>query len=98
MFMSQKALPLVVFACLASTWSSLLAVRPQKWTISTFQELEAGKSEGVSITSDGSLMLAPGLQQVLDTKEAFIYSAVFGSQGDLFVGTGNNGWRLCCLK
>lgn len=73
--------------CTALLWAS----HPQRKTTSTFDEFLEGEAQGMSITSDGRLVLAPEFSQILDTEEAFIYSAVSNRAGTLFVGTGNNG-------
>lgn len=73
------------------TFLSLFATHPTEVVFSSYEEFVGGELEGVSLTSDGKLMLAPGLVQKLDTREAFVYSAVADKTGNLFVGTGNNG-------
>ncbi|MDA2928693.1 hypothetical protein MYX84_01915 [Acidobacteria bacterium AH-259-O06] len=69
----------------------LEATVPLQWTISTQSEFLQGELKGVSVTSDGKLILAPSLEPILDTEEAFIYTAVLDKSGNLYVGTGNNG-------
>jgi hypothetical protein len=69
----------------------LWAGQPQHKVVSTYAEFIEGEFEGVSLTSDGKLILAPVLQEQLDTGEAFVHSAVLDQNGTLFLGTGNNG-------
>lgn len=61
------------------------------WTLSTQAELAKGELKGVSITSDGKLVPAPALDEVFDSGEAFIYSALLDRSRNLYLGTGNNG-------
>ena len=90
MFKSRPLLiPLGISVLLFSY--SVLASHPQKRTTSTFEEFLKGEFKGVSVTSEGRLIPAPAFEEVLDTREAFIYSAVFNRAGALFLGTGNNG-------
>ncbi len=69
----------------------LQATRPVDWTVSTQREFLEGKLRGISITSDGKLMMAPALERVFDTEEAFIYAAIADKLGNLYLGTGNEG-------
>ena len=57
----------------------------------TRSEFLEGKLRGVSVTSDGRLILAPAFDVVADTQEAFVYAAVLDRGGNLFLGTGNGG-------
>ncbi|MCZ6876576.1 MAG: hypothetical protein O7G29_00375 [Acidobacteria bacterium] len=69
----------------------LEATQPARWTTSQQSEFLQGEFNGVSVTSDGKLILAPALEAVLDSEEAFIYAAVMDKGGNLYLGTGNNG-------
>lgn len=69
----------------------IYATEPQQWTVSTRQEFLQGDLKGVSVSSDGRLTLAPAFEQVLDTEQAFIYSAVADKAGNIYLGTGSNG-------
>ncbi|MEE8349033.1 MAG: hypothetical protein V3R94_05660 [Acidobacteriota bacterium] len=67
------------------------ATEPARWITSEQREFLEGELEGVSITSDGKLILAPALERMFETDEAFIYSAVIDDTGTLYLGSGNNG-------
>jgi hypothetical protein len=69
----------------------LNATEPGRWIISEQREFLAGELDGVSITSDGKLILAPVLEPLFETEEAFIYSAIVDDTGTLYLGSGNNG-------
>jgi hypothetical protein len=64
---------------------------PRHKTYASFEEMIKGEPDGVSITGNGKLIMAPAFEAQLDTEEAFVYSAVAGPDGTLYVGTGNNG-------
>ena len=73
-------------------WTAPLdATEPARWIISEQREFLLGELDGVSITSDGKLILAPVLESLFETEEAFIYSAVVDDAGTLYLGSGNNG-------
>jgi hypothetical protein len=69
----------------------LQATRPDRWTISTQAQFLEGELNGVSVTSDGKLVLAPALKLITDTGEAYIYATIVDRTGDLYLGSGNNG-------
>ncbi len=71
--------------------ASLRATAPARWVISTQQEFLKGELTGVSVTSDGTVTLAPALKLLLDTEEALVYSLATDRGGNLYLGTGNNG-------
>ena len=88
--MNHSSLPAyAIFLLLSATL--LEATQPVRWTTSEQSEFLQGEFTGVSVTSDGKLIMAPTLEPLLDTEEAFIYSAVVDQGGNLYVGTGNNG-------
>ena len=68
----------------------LQATQPARWTTSQQSEFLQGELNGVSVTSDGKLILAPALEVVLESEEAFIFAAVMDKGANLYLGTGNN--------
>ncbi|MFN0086343.1 MAG: hypothetical protein ACKVX9_13225 [Blastocatellia bacterium] len=64
---------------------------PVFWRVNTRAEIEKGDAVGVSIADNGTLTLAPALAEVFDTKQAYIWSAVADSAGNIFLGTGHDG-------
>ncbi|MFQ5739503.1 MAG: hypothetical protein ACE5JX_10875 [Acidobacteriota bacterium] len=86
-----------IFSCLVA-WLLLClgfpvarAARPERWTLSSQEEFLKGDFDGVSVSSAGELTLAPALDLVFDTEEAFIHAAVVDKTGNLFLGTGSSG-------
>lgn len=70
---------------------ALMATHPQRIQFSTAQEFLKGDFQGISVSSEGRLILAPSLEELFDTEQPFIYSAALNQAGELFVGTGSNG-------
>ncbi len=68
-----------------------LGVIPQFWEVRTYDEFREGELSGLSITSDGELVLAPRFDVLFDTDETLIFSAVADSAGDVYLGTGHDG-------
>ncbi len=82
---------LVPFALAAGAATLTQASQTRWWSLSTQDELAKGELKGVSVTSDGKLVPAPALDEVFDTGEAFIYSALLDRRRNLYLGSGNNG-------
>jgi hypothetical protein len=89
--MNKLIRPCLCLQVLFWTCITLPAVQPDQWTVSTSEEFLAGDLKGVSLTGEGGIVLAPSLEQVLDTGEAFIYASVMDSAGNLYLGTGSQG-------
>ncbi|MFB3906605.1 MAG: hypothetical protein ACE15E_24450 [Acidobacteriota bacterium] len=81
----------LVLQALVWTGESARATQPERWTVSTPQEFLAGELKGVSVTGEGGIVLAPALEPLLDTKEAFVYAVASDSAGNIYVATGNQG-------
>ncbi|HEV8129857.1 MAG TPA: hypothetical protein VGQ81_01295 [Acidobacteriota bacterium] len=67
------------------------ASEPRTWSLSTQQEFLKGKLRGVSLTSDGRIILAPSLEEKGNASQAYVFSMVQNKGGDVFLGTGNEG-------
>jgi hypothetical protein len=70
---------------------SLFGSSPTHWTVSTQADFLKGDFKGVSVTSDGKLLVAPGISRVLETGQALAHSAVVDKMGIVFIGTGSEG-------
>ena len=68
-----------------------LAVIPQFWETRTYDDFSGGELEGLSLTGDGQLLLAPDFDPVFDTGEPVILSAAADSAGRVYLGTGHEG-------
>ena len=71
--------------------SSLWAVVPQKWELRTREDYLRGKFDGVSVSYDGTLALAPKEQKIAAPQEEFYLSALVTADGATFLGTGHGG-------
>jgi len=59
--------------------------------MSSRTELLRGEARGVSITDNGSLTLAPKLDQVFDTEQPYVWSSAADAAGNIYLGTGHDG-------
>ncbi|MFQ5877171.1 MAG: hypothetical protein ACE5JH_05710 [Acidobacteriota bacterium] len=92
----DRCVPTLLALALLAAPSPSLAVTPAIWTIETFEEFEAGEPDGVAISADGDLVLAPELRPLPiapfeHAPEPFLWSQAVDSKGSLYIGGGNGG-------
>lgn len=61
------------------------------WEMNTYQDFVRGRFEGVSLSRDGRLALAPRLDTVFSSDQPVIWSAVRAPDGSLYAATGHRG-------
>ncbi len=71
--------------------SSLEAVVPRKWELRTKDDFLKGKLEGVSVSYEGVLSLAPREDKLEGPSEDFYLSFLLGQDGTGYLGTGHGG-------
>jgi len=71
--------------------ASLVAGGTQYWDLQNQATLVRGEIQGISITREGRLVLAPRIEHVFDTGQAFIWSVAADQKGTLYLGTGHDG-------
>ncbi len=69
----------------------LVSASPNYKVYTSYADFKKGKVEGVSISSQGILGLAPSLEKLADLEAPYVWTAVKDSAGNLYVGTGNEG-------
>jgi hypothetical protein len=91
--MIQKTLQLIVYAALLLCFPAQIAwaVSPVFWNTSSFADFAKGTLKGLSISSEGRILLAPRFDSVFDSDQALIWSAAYDSKKNLYVGTGHDG-------
>jgi sugar lactone lactonase YvrE len=83
--------PLSIALGLLILASSLQAVVPQKWELRTRDDYLRGKFDGVSVSYDGALALAPKEEKLAAPQEEFYLSVLAAPDGVTFLGTGHGG-------
>lgn len=81
---------------IALTLSFLIAapshsVEPKRWHIASAGEFERGNVEGLSVSDEGWLTLAPEIEDIGETGELFIWDLAEDGAGRLYAATGNQG-------
>lgn len=61
------------------------------WQLNSRAEMLKGEARGVSIADTGEISLAPQVTQLFDTGQAYIWSSVADSRGNVYLGTGHDG-------
>ena len=63
----------------------------QFWQVGAFDEFLRGSLQGVSLSHEGSLQLAPPTEAVFDPEETLALSLAADHAGQLYIGTGHEG-------
>jgi hypothetical protein len=71
--------------------ASLHAVVPQKWELRTREDYLRGKFDGISVSYDGLLALAPKEEKIAAPQEEFYLSVLATVDGTTYLGTGHGG-------
>jgi sugar lactone lactonase YvrE len=88
--LSSRALAAVLLTFCAF-FGNAFAGEPVVWEMSSRAELLKGEARGVSVTDNGVLTLAPRIDQVFNTEQAYVWSAAVDATGNVFLGTGHDG-------
>lgn len=89
--MLMRRLPFPALLLLLIAALPALAVIPQFWETRTWEDWRRGDLNGVSVTGEGELVLAPSFGPVYDTGETLIFSAAADAAGNVYLGTGHRG-------
>ncbi len=73
------------------------AVSPKIWREDSQTAFLKGEPDGVSLTREGTVTLAPSYKRVADTGEDFVWALSVDKEKTLYIGTGNKG-RIYMLK
>jgi hypothetical protein len=88
-FFASRSFLLISIAILIPI--TVIAVEPVTWTTNSRAELLRGDALGVSISDTGAITLAPKLEQVYNTEQAYIWSSAVDAAGNVYLGTGHDG-------
>src|SRR5688572_10938611 len=81
----------VLLALWLATAAVAQASSPKFFQVSTQTDFLRGDVENLSIDNRGQLMLGPAAELVFETAAPFVWAIVQGSDGSLFIGSGNDG-------
>src|SRR5579871_3352175 len=80
-----------VFLSFLCVFAPLSAVETKSWEQGEMADFEKGTLTKVSVSSDGRLMLAPALTEVLDPSVTFLWAIARDSKGNVYTGGGGVG-------
>jgi hypothetical protein len=92
--MRRKTIVVRAFAAAAAitlTLSEARASQPKFFQAATQADFLKGDVDNLSVDAHGRLVLGPATELVYETAAPFVWSIVAGSDGSLFIGTGNEG-------
>ncbi len=78
-------------ALLVAAALPLAASSPTFWEMTSYQDFIKGKLDGLSLSRDGRMTLAPKLDTVFNSGQPVIWSIAQASDGTLYAGTGHRG-------
>jgi hypothetical protein len=81
--------PYLLVACLLA--SATTSAGPGFWQAATQADFLRGDVDQLSVDEHGRLALGPELMRVHDAAAPFVWAAVSGADGAMFLGTGNDG-------
>ncbi len=70
---------------------ALVGSGTQTWEMDSYNDFVRGKFDGVSLSKEGRLSLAPKFDTVFTSDQPVIWSLARASDGTLYAGTGNRG-------
>src|SRR5574341_168660 len=82
----RKTLLLIVAAALALP---ALAETTRFWRQASYADFDKGTARGVSLRSDGEIVLAPRYRDVADPNLEYVWAVAEDPQGNLYVGGGS---------
>src|ERR1044072_2044989 len=82
---------LLNFLGILTIGTAAFASEPIVWTVDSRAEVLKGDAKGVSISDTGAIVLAPKLAEVFSTGQSYVWSSAADAQGNIYLGTGNDG-------
>jgi hypothetical protein len=81
----------ILAACLFAFAGTALAALPAFWRLESLSDFLPGDADGVSISSDGTISLAPAEQVLAEGTDPHFWSLAVDRSGNAYVGSGNDG-------
>lgn len=90
--MTERCRLLAAWACtLLFSSAPAPASSPTAWELNTYRDFLAGRLNGLSLTRDGRLMLAPKTETLFASGQPIIWSVVQAPDGAVYAATGHRG-------
>jgi sugar lactone lactonase YvrE len=82
---------LCLFVCAIAITAALKASSTTEWEMNSYQDFIHGRFQGISLSRDGRLMLAPKIDAVFSSDQPVVWSVAAAPDGSLYAGTGHRG-------
>lgn len=79
------------FIVLFLVLQAIEGITPQKWELQRLEQFLKGKFDGISVSYEGALSLAPREEIIAGPSEEFYLSLLKSPDGVIYVGTGHSG-------
>ena len=90
-FMRYLKRPAIAAALAAGLSVALVGSGTQTWDMDSYSDFVRGHFDSVSLSREGRLSLAPGMDTVFASDQPVIWSVAQASDGSLYAGTGHRG-------
>jgi hypothetical protein len=77
--------------CAITATIALHASSTTAWEMNSYQDFIHGRFQGISLSRDGRLMLAPKMDAVFSSDQPVVWSVAAAPDGSLYAGTGHRG-------
>ncbi len=81
----------VLLAAVLIAQACAFAASTTAWEMTTYSDFLRGKFEGLSLSRDGRVMLAPKLETLFSSDQAAVWSVARASNGAIYAATGHRG-------
>ncbi len=89
--MKRTSFFLIIFPLIFLWLNYSLSTTTSFWRVELKEDFEKGEPEGISISSQGELMISPKIELLADTGEPYVWALAKDAQGNLYAGTGDGG-------
>lgn len=83
-------------ACMLGLAAAAWAAGTAAWEMNTYQDFVRGRFDGLSLSRDGRLTVAPRMETLFSSDQPVVWSVARGRGGALYLATGHRGqvWRV----
>src|SRR5437899_515747 len=76
---------------LISAASLVQAASTAAWELNNYQDFSKGRLNGLSLSRDGRMTLAPAMQTLFASEQPSVWSVAQASNGTVYLGSGHRG-------
>src|SRR3989440_10891971 len=89
--MHKNKLLIALLATIVFGTVPAFAGEPIIWNVGSRAELLKGEAHAISISDTGVVTLAPNVNEIFNTEQAYVWSTAIDSSGNVYLGTGHDG-------